>query len=231
MPIESSWVPILNGTKPAWPPLFALRYGYQPYYSPSEGPVLNMIYGPLAFLSYFPSLVAHAPVPAVLVGCLVASLYFFSPVCWLCLFGKASWRRRDFANGLLLFSVFGLATLSSKPLRYAAFNIHADAPALGFGALACGAAGISRQEFVQFLACALRAFRCVFGFQQTELFLPHSGDRWLSVDHRWCGVLVATWCMGGCLVGYGVCYFCCDILMAGPVFQYVCLSIPPSFRI
>jgi len=118
-------------------PLFSLRYGYHLYYPPGEGPVNGAIYGPISYLAYFPALAASSPTPSLLIGSLTASIYYFAPVAWIFLSG--SFRKREARIvGLSLFTLFGLWTLGSQPLWACSFNIHADAPALGFGAIACG---------------------------------------------------------------------------------------------
>ena len=118
-------------------PLFSLRYGYHLYYPPGEGPVTGAIYGPLSYLAYFPSLAASSPIPSLLIGSMTASIYYFAPAAWIFLSGVF---RRGEARivGLSLLTLFGLWTIGSQPLFASSFNIHADAPALGFGAIACG---------------------------------------------------------------------------------------------
>lgn len=117
-------------------PLFGLRYGYSLYYPPEAGPVLGAIYGPISYLAYFPSLLAHSPIPALLIGSTVASLYYFVPVALI--FTSGRFRRQEaLAVGLFLLIVFGFWTIESPALHYSCFNIHADAPALGFGTVAC----------------------------------------------------------------------------------------------
>ncbi len=131
---------ILIAPVPAWnqirlAPLFALAHGYRLYYPPGEGPVMGVIYGPLAYLPYFPSLAASGPVAAVLIGTLTAAALYFGPAVWV-LAGRRPGPR---VAGVFAAVAFGLWTLSNYSLRYCAFSIHADAPALGFGAAACAA--------------------------------------------------------------------------------------------
>jgi hypothetical protein len=118
-------------------PLFSLRYGYHLYYPPGEGPVTGAIYGPISYLAYFPSLAASSPIPSLLIGSMTASIYYFAPAAWIFLSGMF---RQGEARivGLSLFILFGLWTIGTQPLFACSFNIHADAPALGFAAIACG---------------------------------------------------------------------------------------------
>lgn len=117
-------------------PLIGLKYGYSLYYPAEDGPVMGAIYGPISYFAYFPSLLAATPVPALLIGSVAASLYFFAPVAWIFTSGRFR-RKQSLSLGLLLFTLFGLWTIQNAALRYTAFGIHADAPALGFGAAAC----------------------------------------------------------------------------------------------
>src|SRR5262249_32960010 len=82
-------------------PLFSLRYGYHLYYPAEEGPVTGAIYGPISYFAYFPSLVASSPIPALLIGSVTASIYYFVPAAWVFLSGP--FRRREArAVGLFL---------------------------------------------------------------------------------------------------------------------------------
>ena len=130
--------------QPFWPinggrlaPTFALASGYQLYSPPDSGPVLSTIYGPITALVYLPATLANSPSKAVLVSSLIAAIFFFLPVFWLHI--GQNWQKPQ----RLLFAVytfigFCFFVFNSPILNYSAFRIHADAPALGLSALACG---------------------------------------------------------------------------------------------
>jgi hypothetical protein len=132
---------VLNVTSFDWnqarlAPLFGLRYGYSLYYPPETGPVMGAIYGPISYLAYFPTLLAHTPVPALLIGAFTATIYFIGPV--IAAFISGPFRRgQGLAVGLFLLVAFFFWTAGDSSLRYCCFNIHADAPAIGFAAAAC----------------------------------------------------------------------------------------------
>ncbi len=117
-------------------PLIGLKYGYHLYYPPGEGPLFVTQYGPVAFLAYAPSLLAHTPIGAILTAVACAMGYIFGPIILL------SWQaiRRDGTQAgswVIAALIFGFYTLQSDVMSYAAFTVHSDAPALGFGAAAC----------------------------------------------------------------------------------------------
>jgi hypothetical protein len=155
-------------------PLFGLRYGYSLYYPSDAGPVLDVVYGPIAYLAYFPSLLAHLPIPALLIGSTAASLYYFLPVAWIFMSGQFR-RREGRALGLFLLIIFAFWTISSPPLQYSCFNIHADAPALGFGAIASALlmrTNESRQPVCLRVLAALFTVLAIFSKQSTIFLVP-----------------------------------------------------------
>lgn len=127
---ESRW----NGARLA--PAFALRLGLPMYHGPDEGPVLGNIYGPGLAVAYLPATLCALPSLALTFGAVLASWHLFAPAALLtCVArppGKSGWVVA--AAGFVLFAFI---VLGSPPLRYAAFWIHADAPALGLCAAAC----------------------------------------------------------------------------------------------
>lgn len=114
----------------------SLLHGYKLYYRLDEGPILGLMYSPLAALMYLPATMASTPVAAVACGEFLTIAYYFGPVI-VVIVGEA---RRGcvgrVVTSLVLVS-FGLMTLALRTLSGPAFWIHADAPALGFTASAC----------------------------------------------------------------------------------------------
>ncbi len=97
-------------------------------------PLLSAIYPPMAYLAYLPVTIAGTPTLAVMIGRVFAALYFFVPFVL-----ALKWTPRRFPPGILLsaFGVFALMVFYLLPLVETAFAVNADAPALGFGAMAC----------------------------------------------------------------------------------------------
>lgn len=113
---------------------FALVKGYQLYYGPEAGPILNTLYGPVSALVYLPATLANTPTPAILAGSFINAMLFFLPLPWLFLRARragsemtATWA---WAGGLAC----AFAILNST---FSIFAIHADAPAQCFALLAC----------------------------------------------------------------------------------------------
>jgi len=157
-------------------PLFGLRYGYSLYYLPQQGPVTGTLLGPLAYLAYFPSLIAHMPLPALLIGSGTASFYFFAPVVWIFLSGSFH-RHEGRAVGVFLLVIFILGTIGSAPLDYSAFAIHADAPALGLAAcacaiLVCGNSASGRYSVLRLVLSSFFAVLALYTKQSTVFVVP-----------------------------------------------------------
>lgn len=103
-----------------------------PIYQQEEvaGPLFCVIYGPFSYLFYTPLSLLKGPVAVFLGGSCLSLLLYCLP-----LFHFLKRLRRESAS-ILLFP-FLLFTLYAAPLRSSATSIRADAPALGFGGLAC----------------------------------------------------------------------------------------------
>lgn len=130
-----------NGARLA--PTFALLRGYRLYYPDGVGPVLNTIYGPVTALVYLPAALAGSPSGALVIASAVSAGLFFAPLGWLTAHSRTRSQRVAMLAALLC---FGFLTIRSYPLKYGAFCIHADAPALGFGGLACAAIYLRRRD-------------------------------------------------------------------------------------
>jgi hypothetical protein len=119
-------------------PAMALRYGYQIYNPAGVGPVIGWVYPPGSALAYLPAAFVGDVTDATLTGRFLTLLYYIGPVVWL-LFGdlRRAEPYRWMVRGLL-FVVFAFLTFRTRALLYVATEVHADAPALGLGALAVG---------------------------------------------------------------------------------------------
>lgn len=128
--VEFTWSPVRLA------PAFDLRYGQTLYPKLDEGPVSGHIYGPMAALVYLPATLFATPQAAIRAAGVIAAILFFLPAC-VFLQQAAQENRQNWrwtvGGGL----VFLLLVLASDALRYNAFLIHAEAPALGF-AMAAG---------------------------------------------------------------------------------------------
>jgi hypothetical protein len=91
------------------------------------------MYGPVAAIAFLPAALASTPSGALAIAAALNAIAFFLPMAWL---HRRALPRRDAA--LAGFVLFVLAVLRDPGLAFSALTIHADAPALGLGALACG---------------------------------------------------------------------------------------------
>jgi len=114
--------------------IFSLKFGYKLYCEWGQGALQSMNYPPLAALSFFPLLPFKSPTPALVCGDLLNAVFFFAPA--LLILSAESKRGGFLAQAVPLLAVFFFLTYESSPLKYSAFRIHADAPALGFSAFA-----------------------------------------------------------------------------------------------
>lgn len=116
-------------------PLLGWLAGQGLYSTATAGSVQTSMYPPLSALAYLPVAAAASPAGAVFIGSLLAQFYYVAPLALACY--------RTSVNKIFAFTVlFSLVFLSqqSDALLQSQTWIHADAPALGFGLLACLAA-------------------------------------------------------------------------------------------
>lgn len=114
---------------------FVLAAGEPIFAGLDHGLVLNTIYGPMAAVAYLPATLAPTLTAALRWGQGLAMLYTLLPILLLHLLdrrahGHARW-------SALAFACFWAVAIDLWCLEYVTFTIHVDAPALGFGALAC----------------------------------------------------------------------------------------------
>jgi hypothetical protein len=120
----------------------AMARGYRILTGPDEGPALDFMYGPVAALAYLPAAASPTATGAVWVGVVLSLLFALAPVVWL------AWPRSPASAWLALLAVaaFGIGCIHDPALRLAAFDIHADAPALALAGAACAAVLVARGE-------------------------------------------------------------------------------------
>jgi len=150
-------------------PSFVWAKGLGVYHGAESGPVLNAIYGPVSVLAFAPAVWASSPESAMIIAEVLAMAFFFLPVL-IALWAGAGER------GRLLFAFFAFLCFSfipfiSSPLRSAAFNVHADAPCLGIGALACVALYIRRRHD-DWLLLSVSAFLAVLAVWTKQVIFP-----------------------------------------------------------
>lgn len=112
----------------------AVFEGHPMYAAADRGPLLGHVYGPVSPVIYAPALLMSTPGAAIAAGSLLAFLVMTLPALWVI----TSAGSRDRSLVVLVCVTFWMYVLASRILLFTGFSIHADAPALGFGALACG---------------------------------------------------------------------------------------------
>ena len=111
--------------------------GYSLYATLESGPILGWIYPPLAALFYLPAVLIASPARAVVAGSLIAAFCAAAPAAWLH-FRRSEREPFGLQSCWISFAAFGISTTVLLALRYSCYAVHADAPALGAVALACG---------------------------------------------------------------------------------------------
>ncbi len=112
----------------------AVIRGHAMYTPADHGPLNGHVYGPVSPLVYAPAMVMPTPGLAIAAGSLLAFLAMVLPAFWI----VASSGSRDRTLVWLACLTFWTFALASRILFFTGFSIHADAPALGFAAIAGG---------------------------------------------------------------------------------------------
>ncbi len=203
---ESRW----NGARLA--PAYALTIGAPIYPGVDDGPLLGNIYGPGLALVYMPVTVCELPSTALISGSVLTTVFLLLPACaWLWV---VRGRGAAGAIGALLGCVvFAWIALSLPSMRYAAFWIHVDAPAIGLGLIAC--ALVARPDLVKNNRALYGSAACsvlAFWTKQTaaplllalplHLWLSHGRSvAWRHLLASACMFLV-VWLMAGTAFGF-----------------------------
>lgn len=115
---------------------FALALGHDLYAETHGGILSGLIYGPVSFLLYVPTVLVRSPDWAIVFGIALSILMTLGPV-WLVLRWQrpgGAWAGR-MSRWLSLLIVFYF--LNSGAAGYSIWNIHVDAPALMLACLTC----------------------------------------------------------------------------------------------
>jgi hypothetical protein len=120
---------------------FALYHGTRIYPGSSTmSAIVGTLHTPLSHILYWPSLFASTPISAIYVGSTIAFLFVFTPVVWLH-FSRRPHNMREFIESFYTLMTCGFVMLQGSfddGIRYCAFRIHADAPAICFAAISAG---------------------------------------------------------------------------------------------
>jgi hypothetical protein len=112
----------------------SILHGYKVYYMPNEGPVLSSVYPPIAYLFYLPVAAPWLPITfQVMAGSFLSLAFCALPV--VLIIRRHSKEPISPSLGWAMLSMFLLCCFFFRSLYYSTASIHADAPALGFGAL------------------------------------------------------------------------------------------------
>jgi hypothetical protein len=163
-------------------PTFALTHGYQLYYNADTGPILNTIYGPITALAYLPATLVMSPTSAVIIGSFISAAFFFIPILGLIIYESLHQSQQVPSlnrSQKLLFTIYGfyafigfsLFSYNSTALNFSAFNIHADAIALGLAGAACGFL-YCRKHKDSLLPLLLSAIMIVLSIWAKQVTLP-----------------------------------------------------------
>ena len=121
-----------NGARLA--PVAAMWDGEPLYATRNAGSVQTTLYPPFSAVAFALAGLFGEPSSAMIAGSLLAHLYYFLPVLYLCMSDPG-----NRGLGAVLFFFFTTVSLNFYGLDGSASRIHADAPALGFGLASCAA--------------------------------------------------------------------------------------------
>jgi hypothetical protein len=102
------------------------------YYPHGVGPATDFIHGPVSAIVRRPAAWASTPTGAILIADAINAALFYLPVVLFVAALGGSWPLKGIA-----LAVFWGFSLNTGSLLYSAFQVHADAPAVGFALLAC----------------------------------------------------------------------------------------------
>lgn len=116
---------------------FAMTHGYKVYYAQQvSGPLLNTVYPPMGFLAYWPAMLFSNPQFLIFAAQLLAILFISIPMI-LAIFWVKDDSGRNIWQSVLMITYFITLIFYLHPLIDVTFCPHVDAPAIGFGAMAC----------------------------------------------------------------------------------------------
>ena len=132
-----TWVSVLrspwddwNGARTA--PAVAWARGMPLYYPHGVGPATDFIHGPMAAVMRLPAAWASTPTGAIIIADAINAALFYLPVVLFVLQLGAS----GFLKGVALV-IFWAFSFGTGSLIYSAYQVHADAPAVGLALLGC----------------------------------------------------------------------------------------------
>ncbi len=115
-------------------PSFMLAKGFALYTLPGEGVISGHIYGPLAAAAYLPAVIFPSLKGALICGLWLSAGFALLPVLFIIFSASGGPHRR--VTAWAAFFVFFCFASGADSLKDTFLSIHADAPALGLGALA-----------------------------------------------------------------------------------------------
>ncbi len=175
------------------------------YPSLDGGVLLAPIYGPVGFCFYWPAAFFSLPSSAMLAAQIIATACFFVPAL-LIFVGRNRWHGTR--EGVLAFLAFGILSCTLDALKFCAFWVHADAPALGLamaaaGLLYAGGGGDKRR--------VLSAVCVVLSIWAKQTMLPVVGALvlyvWIAHGRREAVRYVGHLLLSGAVVTAAVIYF------------------------
>lgn len=176
----------------------ALSRGIEAYSAVEAGSVQTAMYPPVWAAAFSPVGAASNPSTIVVLGFALAAVYCLGAI-WL--FARAAgggWALSSCMAGAL-----ALVAWKIEPLWHVVYRVRPDAPALGFGLLACAAAVMSKPGRRWGLPAALLLAWMPVGSKQVMLPLVVALPLWIAWSHGTdsCRRLAAWWAATGAAVG------------------------------
>ncbi len=112
--------------------------GYELYYPPDVGPVLNTIYAPMGYLTFLPIALFKSPAAVLLSAGVINYTMMLIPILGFC-----AWLVKS-GSGSVIYAVYAVvlfcfALVQDRALHYSAFRPHVDAPAIGYAGISLAA--------------------------------------------------------------------------------------------
>jgi len=212
-----TWVSVVRSPWDEWngartAPAVAWARGMPLYYPHGVGPATDFIHGPVAAVVRLPAAWASTPTGAIHIADAINAALFYLPAVLLVL----QLGGPGFLKGVALVVFWGFS-LSTGSLVYSAYQVHADAPAVGFALLGCVCAARTAGARPRWWAVVLAALCAVLSTASKQNLAPILVvlPGYLLVRHGWrqaLGLVALEIIFGGLLLGWSIWAFGSDAL-------------------
>jgi hypothetical protein len=197
---------VVRGTQWMWnesrlASAFSVAYGYELYPARHAlGPIIGTLHAPVGYVIYAGLAVLKDPLLALLAGCVLSAVLYFTPLFWIHM--RACQGAR--LSGVYGFLACSALVLASPGTNYSAVNIHVDAAALAAAVCAAGILATARGPMgAGMLACSAALSVLSVSCKQTMAPFPVALACFLLFaegPRRFCGYVLVQ-LASGALIG------------------------------